>query len=259
MSLKTLQENFQNWILSGDTSIIKQTTYSGTVSAEDRLGIYSSAYWLRLAEVLENDYPGVSALLGESEFQEMARNYIKRHDSPYYNVRWYGDQLSKYLSNTLPYAHHPYLAEMAFFEWSMTLSFDAEDTNIASMDDVLNIEPSEWPAMVFQTHPSLQRINLSWNIVNIWNCVDAGTEIEKPQKYDQAVPWLIWRNDLKIYFRSLDIDEVFSLDAVIEGASFGEICEGLCEWHEESKVALIAASMLKRWLADGLIKTISLI
>ncbi len=258
MSLKFLQQHFQNWVLSGETSIIKQTTQSAKVSAEDRLGIYSSAYWLRLTEILENDYPGVKALLGEDEFQKMARGYIKTYDSPYYNVRWYGDQLSKYLSSTLPYSHHPYLAEMASFEWAMTLSFDAEDIDIASMDDVLTIGPSEWPTMIFQTHPGLQRLNLSWNIAITWNCVDAGHEIKEPQKYEHLVPWLIWRSDLKIYFRSLETDEAFSLDSIIEGASFGEICEGLCEWHDEAGAALVAASMLKRWLADGVITEISI-
>ena len=258
-SLKALQEDFQNWVLLGNDSIIQQTTSNEKVSSDVRLGIYANAYWLRLAEVLDNDYPGVKALLGDEEFQTMARAYINAHNSPYYNVRWYGDLLAQYLSKTLPYAHKPFLAEMAAFEWAMTLTFDAKDDVSASMEDVLAITPEQWPEMTFQMHPALQRLDLAWNVPAIWNSVDAREDIVEPLKSSNTTPWLLWRNDLIIYFRSLETDEAWGLDAIINGASFGEICEGLCEWHEETNVALTAASMLKRWLADGLIKDIDLI
>jgi hypothetical protein len=38
--------------------------------------------------------------------------------------------------------------------------------------------------------------------------------------------------------------------------NFGELCERLCEWVEESSAAFHAASMLKRWMIDGLLTRI---
>ncbi len=34
-------------------------------------------------------------------------------------------------------------------------------------------------------------------------------------------------------FVSLSLDEAWAIDAMINGANFGEICEGLCQWVDE--------------------------
>ena len=46
------------------------------------------------------------------------------------------------------------------------------------------------------------------------------------------------------------------LDALREGRSFAEICEGLTEWIDARNVALHAAGLLKQWLEDGMINEI---
>ena len=52
--------------------------------------------------------------------------------------------------------------------------------------------------------------------------------------------------------RELDADEAALLQAVFAGETFGDLCERATDFHAHDG-PLRAASVLKRWLADGLL------
>jgi hypothetical protein len=81
---------------------------------------------------------------------------------------------------------------------------------------------------------------------------------EPPALEENAYPvaWLVWRQDLLTYFRSLNVDEAWALDAMQCGETFAAICQGLTEWVDAQNVAMHAAGLLKQWLMDGLIREI---
>ena len=43
---------------------------------------------------------------------------------------------------------------------------------------------------------------------------------------------------------------------MINGLTFGEICEGLCQWIAEDNAGVHAASLLKGWITTGLISNV---
>jgi hypothetical protein len=53
-----------------------------------------------------------------------------------------------------------------------------------------------------------------------------------------------------VRWRRLEDDEAEALHALAADATFGVVCERLSAIHDDG--ALRAASLLKRWLADGL-------
>ena len=73
---------------------------------------------------------------------------------------------------------------------------------------------------------------------------------------DAANPWLIWREQLVTRFRSMQIDEQRSFDAMCEGGHFNEVCEALAPLMSEDEVPLRIASLLKGWITQGLISGI---
>jgi hypothetical protein len=42
-----------------------------------------------------------------------------------------------------------------------------------------------------------------------------------------------------------------------DGGTFGAMCEALCEWHDGEEVPLIAAGMLKRWIVEEQLTSVS--
>lgn len=255
-SLRQLQEDFQGYLLTLDARMHLQVLDSAQVSAGERLAIYANAYRLRLLEALGTDYPGLHTVLGDDDFDTMGRTYIAAHPSANFSLRWFGDRLSEFLRTTEPYSKYPVFAEMAAFEWAKSDAFDAADSPVAGIHDMAAIPPDAWPNLRFVPHPSLRRLDLRWNVPTVWKEIEAGQEPPALEKNEYPIGWLVWRQDLLTYFRSLNVDEAWALDALQRGETFAALCEGLTEWIDAQNVALHAAGLLKQWLTDGLIREI---
>jgi len=269
-TLRRLQEDFQGYLLARDERMHPHVVGSAQVSAGERLAIYADGYRLRLLEALDTDYAGLHTLLGDDEFDAMGRAYIAAHPSTHFSLRWYGDRMSEFLRTVEPYSKYPMFAEMAAFEWAKCDAFDAPDTAPCRVADMAAIPPDAWPGLTFVAHSSLTRLDLRWNAPTVWKAIDAAqgrgsvaggrmpgatAEEEPPALVENDVPvaWLVWRQDLLTYFRSLSVDEAWALDTLQRGENFATICEGLGEWIDAQNVALHAAGLLKQWLTDGLI------
>ena len=282
-ALTDLQSDFQSFLLDGSERMLDRVTGTPKVSAETRLAIYYDAYRLRLLEALTSNYPILRAWIGDEEFEMAGIAYIAAHPSRHFSIRYFGHRLPEYLATTEPWNDRPYLAEIASLEWALSETFDAENGAVMGIEDMARIPVQDWPMMRLQLHPAVRRLNLRWNVPIIWKAVNQTLDTEKsadscrgetsatpsaekehhgktavadvpaPQAGEYPQSWLIWRQDLKTYFRSLSVDEAWALDAACTGESFATICEGLCEWIDAQNVAMHAAGLLKSWISDGLI------
>jgi hypothetical protein len=251
--LARLQREFQDYLLRGDVAVEAQVQGTPRVPVTTRLGIYAGAYRSRLAEALENNYPVLAKLLGESDFKILAADYIAAHDSPFFSIRYYGDELARFLATREDYAAAPVLAELAQWEWAMTCVFDAADTPSLSADALTRIPPLQWAQLRFRWHPSVQRLTLWWNVPQLWRALSE--DGERPEMTLAATPvaWLLWRENLTSYFRSLAKTEAGVLDAARSGWPFGELCTLLCEELGDTEAPREAAALLRGWISTGLI------
>ena len=150
-----------------------------------------------------------------------------------------------------PYA---FLAELADFEWKMTLPFDAQDKKVITLEEIAAVPADAWAELYFLINPSVQRVNYFWNAIPLWQTLIADTELPEIQKELEVKPWVLWRGqDYIIQYYSLSKEESWMFDGMQQGLSFGALCEGLCEWIEVDKVAMSAASYLKNWVQKGML------
>ena len=252
--LQRLQRDFESYVLRGDGAdrIGSQIVGNDTAQASERLGVYWDAYRLRLLEVLETDFPALHTLLGDAQFEDLGHAYIDAHPSHAPSLRWFGRHMADYLRTTKGYASRPMLAEMAAFEWAQGEVFDAEDVRAIEPADMAALAPEHWARMCFELHPSVQRIDLTWNVPAAWAAIDAGEDPPLPARSDRPVTWVLWRNDHDVHWRSLDDDEAHALDRCARNASFGEICQDLLERLDPQSVPMRAATLVKQWASDGL-------
>jgi hypothetical protein len=109
---------------------------------------------------------------------------------------------------------------------------------VLTVERLADIAPNAWSDLRFTLHPSVQRVALTTNVVAIAKAAADGLSLPRPATQART-EWLIWRQDLEVQYRSLDALETAAMDALIAGATFGEMCE-----------TLIAAGLLKRWIVD---------
>lgn len=256
--LTELQHTFQDCVLNpGNAQTTEWISASGRAAPDIQLSIYTHAYGARLKEVLANDYPAVLTAIGEDHFSRLADDYIRANPSQYFSLRDFGRHLPGFVSDMQQQdagcQDMPWLRELALFEWTLGQAFDAADAPVFTEQDMAAIPHQAWPELRFVPHPSVHRLDLEWNIPEMWQALTDDQPVQVTAVRDKTSPWLVWRELLMTRFRSLQIDEQMALDALRGGGRFSEVCEVLATLLGEDEVPLRVAGLLKGWIAQGLI------
>jgi hypothetical protein len=251
--LPQIQDAFQSYLLRGDDAVEALIVGTERVPIATRLSIYGGGYCSRLIEAQQANFPVLSELLGEADFASLGTAYVRSHDSPFFSIRYYGNALADFLATAPEYSGAPVLADLARWEWMMTEVFDAADAGAVGVADLAPLAPQEWAELRFGLHPSVRRLALAWNAPQIWNAVS--DKEEPPEVEFSAVPveWVLWRQELRTYFRSLQPGEAGALEAVRDGQSFGELCALLCAEFGEDAAPARAAGFLRSWVESGML------
>jgi hypothetical protein len=250
-ALAKLQRDLQRHVLDGDAAIADAVIGTAAVPAATRLAVYSNAYRARLAEALADNMPHLREFLGEEAFDAVAARYIHAHPSQLASIRWFGDRLAQELERS--HAEQPWVAELARWEWALAASFDAQDAATVGIEALAAVAPGDWGELRLEFHPSLQQLELQTNAQALFKALSEQQPAPEPAILERPQPWLLWRQDLKTQYRSLEPAETAALAVVRSDGTFGEMCEALCEWHEPEDVPLVAAGILKRWIVEELI------
>jgi len=259
--LAELQHTFQDCVLNpGKARSAAWISAAGRAAPEIQLSVYSHAYVARLREVLANDYPAVLVAVGEDQFNQLADDYIRANPSRYFSLRDFGRHLPGFISGmrqrNAGQQGSPWLRELAVFEWTLGEAFDAADAPVFTEQAMAVIPYAAWPELRFIPHPSVRRLDLEWNIPEMWQALTGDQPVPVTARRDRASPWLVWRKQLATRFRSMQMDEQRALDALRGGGCFGEVCEVLATLLREDEVPLRAAGLLKGWIGQGLISGI---
>ncbi len=252
--LYRLQKNMIDWLISKDEKVkpdIVDTGEVNKVSVDQRLAVYGNAYGYRLIDALSENYPSVHTLLGDEAFYEMTYAYMSAHPSHHFSLRYFGHKLEDFLRDN--YSDAPVLAEMARFEWALRNGFDAEDLPVITLDELQEVPVDHWGDLQFGFHPSVARLDLEWNVPQLWSAIEEETEPMSPEKQEYPIPWLVWRNELLTYYRSLEVDEAWALDSAMNGGNFAGLCEGVCEWIDVEHAPARVAGFLTQWISDKLL------
>lgn len=256
MRLSGLERDFQALVIDGTPGIERALVGTARVPVATRLEIYSNAYRARLTEALENNYPRLAQLLGERQFGELALLCIDRHPSMHYSVRWFGEHLPDLLAGTGPYREQPLLAELARWEWSMTLAFDAADVSVLTAAKLAERPPERWSELAFVFHPSMQLLSLNTNAPVVWRALSRDEPPPEGVHEATARDWLVWRRGLDTLYRSVSAAEARALEAARASATFAAVCEILAGELGEDSAPLEAAKLLARWLEDELVSAV---
>ncbi len=252
--LLNLQKQFQSYLLHDDVDMQNHIVNTQQVSADTRLMIYADAYRSRLLEALEASYPALKEYLGDEAFYHLGHEYLDCYPSTFRSIRWFGDKLPDYLQVHAEYHEYPYLAELARVEWIMSLVFDAEDCEILTADDLLQLPAEAWENLQIAFTPSVHVLSLSSNVVQIWRALTDDEEVPEPEYYEQPLHWVFWRNELINQYLSVIADEASVMNN--KNMTFTFLCENFCQEMEEEQAVMRAASLLRKWIDNGMIRNI---
>lgn len=256
-SLKALQDRFQRAVVDGDDTILAELLDTSKEKRDTLLGVYRNAYVARLIEFLTHDYEKLHALLGDDQFDTVARAYIEAHPSQTPNARWYGQHLPEFLRTSSAYNGMPALADMAALEKALNDAFDAQDATILTMEDLAALSPEDWANLTFTPHPAVRRMEVTTNIVDIWRALNDEQEPPAPVNLDEPAQVVLYRTGGTAKFRVLAADEAMMWDEAATGVSFSVLCEMLAMFAGEDEAPMQAATYLKGWIESEMLESTS--
>ena len=213
-----------------------------------RIGVYADAYFLRLRDVLREDFPRVAAVVGPAQFDEVVKGYLEAFPSRWPSVRHLGHALSEFLRHRTETPKC--LADLAELEWARIEVFDAPDAECATIEDFISVPADAWPDLRFSAIPAIKTLRAQYPVHQLWSAD------KSPDVTAAETSLRVWRaNDCRVFHAPMDERESAAIQEMIAGEPFAAICETFADLPE-IEAAQEAAALLVRWIEDGIIARI---
>jgi hypothetical protein len=179
-----------------------------------RLAVYADAYFARLLEALEHDFPSVRSALGPDAFRDLAAAYAQANPPSSPNLTDLGERLPEFVQAD----PRPWLPELAALDWHALLALYSDRGTPLDRQALAARPPSDWPRLRFEFSPSLRLLRTGWDV----DRVRAG-KAKAPRRAARALA--IWRDEEWVRVERLPPAEADALEALRAGLTLSEACE----------------------------------
>ena len=216
------------------------------LSGSARLGIYARMIGLRFMESMDEDFMGVTALLGKQRFRELAELYLSDHPSRAHSLNQLGAGFPNWLAKCDAELEHRELAgELAQLERAILDVYEGPSASSLSVDDLLALPRERWIETRFTPSPSLKLFECSFPANAYLSEVFAGGTPAIPDPAASFVcvhrsNWRVSRTDLtreeylllRALFQGVPLAAAFEAALVEDSANFESLMASIGETFE---------------------------
>jgi hypothetical protein len=209
------------------------------VPLHTRLAVYSDAYFLRLSEVLGDDFRAVKRALGEDDFRRLAADYLRIHPSRTPLINDVGAGLPAFLAKHPFSRKHPFLPDLARLERAALRALFVERAP--------RRETVEDPA----PDPTVSLLETRWAVDRLWaaRSLPPGKGLRRLSS-PALRRLLVWRDDDWARVQPLDPVPFAILQRLSAGKPLAAALRGL-----ENKITVPEVRRtFARWVRDGVLK-----
>ncbi len=238
-------------------------------TSAERLAIYANAYYARLIECLEEEFPAMAYSLGEETFRAFAFEYLQRYPPGSYTLAKLASHFPRFLRETRPVQDidvegranwTDFLIDLATLERTYSEVFDsrgAEGKSSLQRDELAAISPGRWPDVRLLPVACLRLIDLQFPVHEFAAAVKRGQEPVIPPP--SATYLVVSRRNYVVHPRAVSRLEFEMLEGLCEGYSVGEVVSMASE-SCESEIEQLSTQLrdwFERWSADGLFMAVA--
>lgn len=234
-------------------------TGNDRLSPVEQLEIYRVQFWLRHTAALLEDFPGVSGILGQAEWEKLAESYLSQVPPQSYTLRNLGKQLAEHIGRRPETPHQQLCIDMAQLEWAYVEVFDAEDALPLNPDELRAIPEAAWAAARFDFSRALVLLELEHPVAPLRQqlrrargAASPGGPIELPAP--RRVQLVAYRGgDLELYWKELAPPAFAVLRRLVAGETLVAACEHAAREGEgfESEIERDAGTWFLDWGRRG--------
>jgi hypothetical protein len=234
---------------------------SSCMTAVERLNVYARAYYQRLVECLQAEFPVLRFATGQDLFEELANRYLEEYPSRSYTLGRLGMHLGRYLGQLRHDAAADkgfagwleFLAELARFEWTVAEIFDGpgvERTPLLNVAKVLQTSKDRWPNIRIVCAPCLRLLSLRYPVHRYHTEAREGRIPEIPQR---SISYLaMFRRDYVVRHLPIRRLQYRLLSCLIDGKSIGQAIENVVTGDKpQRELAVRVGQWAHEWASLG--------
>jgi len=245
---------------SGANAVV---TGSNSMSALERLSIYSFAYFARLLECMREEFPVLTHALGEETFDAFAVGYLQAYPSRSYTLFQLADNFPRYLAETRPDPAEDgellpgwpdFLIDLATLELTLSRVFDGpgvEGEALLDAEQLRKLSPESLLESRLVGVPCLQLLALKFPVHTYFTAVKQSHDPEFPEP---AETWLaVTRRNFVVRHYELSRPAFELLQALLGGATFAEAIERAAEsaGDDLDRFSNNLRAWFQDWAAEG--------
>ncbi|MDB4945629.1 MAG: hypothetical protein JWP97_5163 [Labilithrix sp.] len=238
------------------------------MSAEDRFDVYRLGYHARLVECLVDDYPVLSAMLGEALFGALCRAYVDRHPSTSPNLNAFGQNLPSFCREAELRGEHAgsfaelraFAADLATLEWALVEVLHAECPPPVELSALATLPPESWSTARFVASDALRLHRFAYPVNEVFIANRMRDEVPAvPAPRPTAVA--VYRKDSTLWRMDLSPEMLLVLEPLVAGQSLGEALGALEETvTDPAALEQIGTHLMvwfREWVAAGFFTNIA--
>ncbi len=157
--------------LAKDEHITREATER--LTGNDRLRpveqaeIYREQFWLRHTSALLEDYPGLSGVIGQGDWERLVEEYLTSHAPDSWTLRDLGNRMTEHVESCAWLPHRQLCIDMARLEWSYTELFDARDAPPLDPNKLGSIPEAAWETALIVLNPALRLLRTEYPVAEL--------------------------------------------------------------------------------------------
>ncbi len=187
---------------------------SQQLTSSERLAIYANAYYLRLIECLESDFPIFRQTVGDEAFTQFALAYLQQFPSRSYTLGRLSENFARFLEESKPTAGddqgsawNEFLVDLATLEQTLNTVFDGpgiEGQEVVTLEGLRDIDEATWPQARLQFVPCFRLFSLRFPVNRYYTAAKQGDASVTPFLDRQECYLAVTRRDFIV--RRFDLD-----------------------------------------------------
>jgi hypothetical protein len=175
---------------------------SARVSPVEQLEIYREQFWLRHTASLLEDFPGLSGILGQEDWERLSESYLAEVTPTAWSLRDLGKDLPGHVERAAWLPHHELCVDMARLEWAYVELFDAAGAPPLDAAKLAAIPEEAWATARIVLAPAVALLRVAYPVGELRRklreSTATGTAVPIPER-DPAALVLYRGADLRLY------------------------------------------------------------
>jgi hypothetical protein len=229
------------------------------LSPAEQLEIYREQFWLRHTSSLLEDFPGLSGILGQADWERLAEQYLGEVRPDSYTLRDLGKRLPEVIERAAWLPHQALCLDMARLELAYIEVFDAEDLPPLPVERLATIAEDSFAQAKLIIAPSVRLLELSYPVADLRRQLRA--ESDEPVAIPEQAPQrlVVYRRELRLWDMPIGVVAFGLLQGLMAGESLGAAAERVVTSAEaESELGRNIGGWLAEWTTKGLIIDVKL-